>query len=69
LIVARTTSQGPVVPKAVAIVLGLGLVVGLAVTAPGHAATPSAAASRIVGAYHHKKPIDGRHRTEHGLRR
>jgi hypothetical protein len=56
-------------PKSVAVVAGLAVVVGLAVTAPGHKATPSAAASRIVGAHHHNKPFDGRHRTERGPRR
>lgn len=65
----RTTSRGFTLPKSVAVVAGLGVVVGLALAAPGHAAAPSTAASRIVGSHHHKKPGDERHHTERDARR
>jgi hypothetical protein len=61
LIVARTPTRGFTVPRAVALVAGIGLAVGLALTAPVHAACPSAAAQRLVTArQHHDKP-DGAH--------
>jgi hypothetical protein len=69
LIVVHTTSRDFTLPKSVAIMAGLGVVVGLAVAAPGHAATPSTAASRIVGSHLHKKPDDPKHRTEGDARR
>jgi hypothetical protein len=61
LIVARTPTRGFTVPKAVALVAGLGVAAGLALTAPVHAACPSAVAERLVAArQHHDKP-DGAH--------
>jgi hypothetical protein len=65
LIVNRSTTRGFTLPRAAALVTGLGVAAGLAVAAPVHAASPSTAASRIVAARHHKEP-DGRqmrHRT------
>lgn len=67
--VRTTTSRVSTVPKSVAVVAVLGVVVGLALAAPGHAAAPSTAASRIVGSHLHKKPADARHRTERDIRR
>jgi hypothetical protein len=65
LIVNRSTTRGFTLPRAAALVTGLGIAVGLAVAAPVHAASPSTAASRIVAARHHKKPggRQVRHRT------
>jgi hypothetical protein len=52
--VVRTTTRSLALPKAVAIVAGLGAAVGLAMAAPVRAASPSTAASRIVQARHDK---------------
>jgi hypothetical protein len=65
LIAIRSTRRGFTLPKAAAIVAGLGIAVGLAMAAPVHAASPSTAASRIVAARHHKEP-EGRRLRHHG---
>jgi hypothetical protein len=74
--VAPNSTLSVVLPKAAAMVAGLGIAAGLALAAPVRAASPSTAASRIVEARHHKKPGAGhaRHRTdrrhtEHDARR
>ncbi len=63
---ARTSTRSLALPKAAAVVAGLGVAVGLAVAAPVRAASPSTAASRIVEARHHRLPPGG-DRAAHGL--
>jgi hypothetical protein len=65
LIAIRSTRHGLALPKAAAIVTGLGIAVGLAMAAPVHAASPGTAASRIVAARHHKEP-ESRHTRHRG---
>jgi hypothetical protein len=62
LIVARTRRDSAV-PKSVAVVAGIGVVMGLSMAAPGRAASPSIPASQIVGSRHHQKPETVKHRT------
>jgi hypothetical protein len=66
LIVVRNSTRSSALPKAAAMVAGLGVAAGLAVAAPARAASPSTAASRIVDAHHHKDPAGDqqKHRTD-----
>ncbi|GAA4485490.1 hypothetical protein GCM10023191_010250 [Actinoallomurus oryzae] len=64
---AHNSIRGSALPKAVAVLAGLGAAAGLALAAPARAASPSTAAARIVAARHHKKPGTG-HRRHHVTR-
>jgi hypothetical protein len=49
-------------PKAVSVLAGLGVVAGLALAAPGHAAAPSGVAQRLVQSRIHKEGPRTQHR-------